>query len=160
MNIGLERAVTQHTHGLHTRYGSFWLRSVLTEAASRSSSTTLQICANCDSASHFFCGRHAQQNASIEHVVKPSVLTVNVFYDRALFYVVSGCSRGRDCMDAKHRKLIRSVIKQVHPDLFAKHLQEQLQNSEALKVICLPPARPFVLCTLFFAPFAAVEQLC
>ena len=50
-------------------------------------------------------------------------------------------------MDAKHRKLIRSVIKQVHPDLFAKYLQEQLQNSEALKVHCLPPARSFVLCT-------------
>ncbi len=59
-------------------------------------------------------------------------------------------------MDAKHRKLIRSVIKQIHPDLFAKHLQEQLQNSEALKVLCLPPAlkvpclppaRSFVLCT-------------
>ncbi|KAL0050186.1 hypothetical protein WJX82_006057 [Trebouxia sp. C0006] len=38
-------------------------------------------------------------------------------------------------MDAKHRRLIRSVIKQVHPDLFAKHLQEQLQNSEALKLL-------------------------
>ena len=50
-------------------------------------------------------------------------------------------------MDANHRKLIRSVIKQVHPDLFAKHLQEQLQNSEALKVLCLPSARPFGLYT-------------
>ncbi|KAL0042322.1 hypothetical protein WJX77_009053 [Trebouxia sp. C0004] len=38
-------------------------------------------------------------------------------------------------MDAKHRKLIRSVIKQVHPDLFAKHLQEQLQNTQALKLL-------------------------
>ncbi|KAL0041357.1 hypothetical protein WJX79_000663 [Trebouxia sp. C0005] len=38
-------------------------------------------------------------------------------------------------MDVEHRKLIRSVIRQVHPDLFAKHLQEQLQNSEALKLL-------------------------
>ena len=52
-------------------------------------------------------------------------------------------------MDANHRKLIRSVIKQVHPDLFAKHLQEQLQNSDALKVLCLPSARPFGLYIYF-----------
>jgi len=36
-------------------------------------------------------------------------------------------------MDAQQKKLIRAVIKQVHPDILSKHPLEQLQNSESLK---------------------------
>lgn len=36
-------------------------------------------------------------------------------------------------MDSQQRKLIRAVVKQVHPDLFPDYPLEQLANTEALK---------------------------
>lgn len=36
-------------------------------------------------------------------------------------------------MDSRQRKLVRAVIKRVHPDLFPDYPLEQLANSEALK---------------------------
>ena len=36
-------------------------------------------------------------------------------------------------MDPQHKKLLRTVIKQVHPDVLSKYPLEQLKNSEALK---------------------------
>ena len=38
-------------------------------------------------------------------------------------------------MDARHKQLIRAVIKRIHPDILSKHPCEQLQNSESLKVL-------------------------
>lgn len=38
-------------------------------------------------------------------------------------------------MDARERQLIRSVLKQVHPDVLARHPIEQAHNTEALKVV-------------------------
>ena len=36
-------------------------------------------------------------------------------------------------MDPRQRKLVRAVVKQVHPDLFPDYPLEQLANTEALK---------------------------
>lgn len=36
-------------------------------------------------------------------------------------------------MDARQRRLIRAVVKRVHPDLFTNYPLEQLANSEGLK---------------------------
>lgn len=36
-------------------------------------------------------------------------------------------------MDPRQKRLVRAVIKQVHPDLFPDHPLEQLANTEALK---------------------------
>lgn len=47
-------------------------------------------------------------------------------------------------MDARQRKLVRAVIKRVHPDLFSDYPLEQLANSEALKASIHPFCYDFV----------------
>ena len=37
-------------------------------------------------------------------------------------------------MNAQEKKFIRSIIRQVHPDLFVLHPVERQKNSESLKV--------------------------
>lgn len=36
-------------------------------------------------------------------------------------------------MDPQHKKLLRTIIKQVHPDVLSNYPLEQLKNSESLK---------------------------
>lgn len=36
-------------------------------------------------------------------------------------------------MNAQNKKLLRTIIKQVHPDVLNKYPVEQLKNSESLK---------------------------
>ena len=38
-------------------------------------------------------------------------------------------------MDIRERRLLREIIKQVHPDVLGKRPAEQAHNTEALKVV-------------------------
>ena len=53
-------------------------------------------------------------------------------------------------MQAEDRRMIRAVVRRVHPDLFAAHPYERAKNTESLKVrFGVQWARAMWTCTLF-----------
>ena len=49
-------------------------------------------------------------------------------------------------MNAQNKKLLRTIIKQVHPDVMTNYPLEQLKNSESLKASVRLPGRYVARC--------------